>query len=891
MLTNDSLAEQYSLDIIGGRMSLRNPQREALFRLDNILSSVELKKPTSEGKLENADAALSAVHELYPICTNFEHDFFSLTFALATGVGKTRLMGAFITYLYTHYGLKDYFVVAPNITIYNKLRQDLGNPESEKYVFKGLGCFKVLPTIYTEDDYRQKRLQDSDVRIFVYNIDKFNTEDARMRSVNEILGDSFVGWLGNLTPGLVLMMDESHHYRADKSATSLSLLRPVLGLELTATPLVNKGSKQIPFKNVVYEYPLSAAIADGYTRTPYALTRQNLGSFSFGEEHIDRLMLEDGICWHEHIKEVLAGYAQTHNKRLVKPFVLVVCKDTTHAEDTLKYIQSEAFFGGKYKDKTIKIDSKQTKAQREANVQQLLTVEKADNPIEIVIHVNVLKEGWDVNNLYTIIPLRTASSRILREQLVGRGLRLPYGVRTGEKEIDAVTLTAHDKFDEIVAEAQKGDSIFRAGNIIKAEDIGKEKTTVTQQKLDFETDEDKAAKADCQEFGIDASPQNVAAVKKAKQIVKAKMVAATAAGGEDKSEAEIAKESAAELSRDESFAGTYMSDQEWFDRFLGAQTRKIKEQVIEKYIPIPRIGLTEIEPPEYGFADFSLETADFNYQPADTKAYAQNLQNARDVFDLPGMGRFEPLEEPERLIVRLLRKKPQINYMVCADLLWKLVGEAYSHYQNRHGENGANNIFLLYQREIADAIYGQMMKHMTLTEGLYEERVLNERGANFQQQYRFQERVDLYSSYSADIRNVLFEGIEKGVFSQAKFDSVPELTFARIIDRQESNAQKWLRPAAQEFSLKYEYEGKYHDYHPDFVVETADVRYLVEVKGMDKLKDPQVLAKKARGERYCQIVSDWATAAGSKPWHYLFIPEDAVQGSVTFEFLATSYGK
>lgn len=59
-----------------------------------------------------------------------------------------------------------------------------------------------------------------------------------------------------------------------------------------------------------------------------------------------------------------------------------------------------------------------------------------------MIHVNMLKEGWDVNNLYTIVPLRTAASKILREQMVGRGLRLPYGERTGDRDVDAVMLTA-----------------------------------------------------------------------------------------------------------------------------------------------------------------------------------------------------------------------------------------------------------------------------------------------------------------------------------------------------------------------------------------------------------------------------------------------------------------
>ena len=74
----------------------------------------------------------------------------------------------------------------------------------------------------------------------------------------------------------------------------------------------------------------------------------------------------------------------------------------------------------------------------------LLSVERTDNPIEIVIHVDKLKEGWDVNNLYTIIPLRTAASKVLREQMVGRGLRLPYGERVGDENLDSVTLTAHD---------------------------------------------------------------------------------------------------------------------------------------------------------------------------------------------------------------------------------------------------------------------------------------------------------------------------------------------------------------------------------------------------------------------------------------------------------------
>ena len=66
-----------------------------------------------------------------------------------------------------------------------------------------------------------------------------------------------------------------------------------------------------------------------------------------------------------------------------------------------------------------------------------------------------LKKGWDVNNLYTIVPLRTATSKVLREQTIGRGLRLPFGKRTGEQWIDSVSITAHDKFDEIIRRSTK----------------------------------------------------------------------------------------------------------------------------------------------------------------------------------------------------------------------------------------------------------------------------------------------------------------------------------------------------------------------------------------------------------------------------------------------------
>ena len=121
----------YTTDYISGVMSLRKPQTQSLKILEEITNAVQLRKGM------NIKAALGAVHAMYPICSDFERDFMSLTFALATGVGKTRLMGAFIAYLYTQHNIKNFFVVAPNTTIYDKLKRDLSDNNSAKYVFKG----------------------------------------------------------------------------------------------------------------------------------------------------------------------------------------------------------------------------------------------------------------------------------------------------------------------------------------------------------------------------------------------------------------------------------------------------------------------------------------------------------------------------------------------------------------------------------------------------------------------------------------------------------------------------------------------------------------------------------------------------------------------------------
>ncbi len=226
------------VNAIAGRLSLRPPQRHSLEILDRITEIVPPKR------VVDVKSGLSAIQSEFPTVTDFERDFPSVCFALATGVGKTRLMGAFISYLHLAYGINNFFVLAPNLTIYNKLITDF-TPNTPKYVFTGIAEFATEPPdIITGDNYEGKAgtLFDQLLRckVNIFNISKINSEvrggkAPRIKRLSEYIGESYFDYLANLND-LVLLMDESHRYRASAGIRAINELKPVLGLELTATP-------------------------------------------------------------------------------------------------------------------------------------------------------------------------------------------------------------------------------------------------------------------------------------------------------------------------------------------------------------------------------------------------------------------------------------------------------------------------------------------------------------------------------------------------------------------------------------------------------------------------------------------------------------------------------
>lgn len=376
---------------------------------------------------------------------------------------------------------------------------------------------------------------------------------------------------------------------------------------------------------------MSKAIKDGYTRTPYALTRKDIKSYNFNDDELDMTMINDGITHHENIKLELIQYAHNNGKKLVKPFMLIVCKDTAHAQKVFEYMKSNAFMEGKYADKVIMVHSNQKGAEKEENVQLLLDVEKTENPIEIVIHVNMLKEGWDVNNLYTIVPLRTATSKILREQTVGRGLRLPYGKRTGDKLVDSVTITAHDKFDEIISEAQSGDSIFNADGVIYADYEQKKKITVVQ--LSIDTDKERADILEA--AGLDSTKE-----ESRQTYSTAKQIITTAVQEHIKKTNTKATVSQVKEAVERDHGEQFREDtdlQKIIELMFGVSENNIVDRIQEKTMYIPKIRTEQIGEEQYIIQDFDLDLANMTYVPIRNDLLVKNMiDSLEETYTLKG---------------------------------------------------------------------------------------------------------------------------------------------------------------------------------------------------------------------------------------------------------------
>lgn len=895
-----------SVDKIKWAMSLRDPQYGALKYFDAISSKMDYR---TVSKAEAEKIASENCQEPHKISVDKEFAFPSFCFDMTTGIGKSRLMGACIYYLYKTKGYKHFFILAPGNTIYDKMRRE-SVPGHPKYMFKGLEAEMGRPKVYDGENYLsyparyiQQELiveKTSDIQIFIFNISKIFTRgdvEFKFHKFNENLGGSFAEILRSFDD-LVICMDEAHRYYAPASKKAINYLNPVLGLEFTATPKSTN-------KNIIYHYGLEEG-AGKFLKIPVVMGRTNTAGYS--EDDIEEMKLKDGIKLHERRKSVVYKYCIENGLEQVKPIVLVACKDTTHAKKIKDRIDSDSFFCGRYVGKVIEIDSGTSSAETEENIQKLLTIEKNTNPIEIVLHVYKLKEGWDVNNLFTIIPLNAAKSDILALQTIGRGLRLPFGEITGIEELDTLDIVAHDHYREIVDDI-KNNPIFRKRNLDE-EEIPDTKTVQVEPAVEnkqlslFDEALKESGIKSYQDLNDQGTVENLYEEYQKAFVKKATVTKKTAEEsgqmsifdliGEqtDTESSDIKNKSARELnkgekSEEESIVAQPDNMTLQIDMQKSKGSRNVlpyaRQEFIKKVeemkrvaISVPKISISYSSTIQFKPFKVKRTIQDFDIAASQIERYDTINDKLLQVLDA------DPLivENPENMLaVSLLDSIPEFD-SDDAEFILDIVNQYLALIEG--AEEDKKKIVRRYATAIVNDLKSQIYAS-------------KEESTDFV--FKVQKDLIIFGAFiknmkadgrlyfkkevpdKKNIKNYLFGGYKKSYYPENAFDSDDERRLSVILEEDE-DVIRFIKPPLNQLGLFYKAAKQYN---PDFLVETKDKKYMIEVKAVNQTDTEEVREKARAAVKWCECASQ--VDADGKVWEYRLIPGDKIVVGNTLKYV------
>ena len=893
-----------STEFISNAMSLRKPLKQSLEVLENLLIKADLLGNLELIKKED----LVKTECTRTLFQEFERSFPSICFSIATGIGKTRLMGAFVTYLAKEKGIKNFFILSPNTTIYNKLNDDFGNKGAEKYVFKGLPEIANNAVIINGDNYENlgcKVTADS-IQINLFNIQKINADTQngtpKLKRFRETLGDSYYNYLVNLKD-LVIIMDEAHRYYGLRGVDTLNELNPILGIELTATPYFSKekrNSEEIikKFRNVVFEYGLKDAInekdiEEKYIKTPAVVTRSDTDFSKLSKETIQKIKLNDAIQLHYDTKIALETYAIENNKKRVKPIILIACCDTTHAKEVYDYITSNDFYDGIFKDKTLQIDSSKSE---DNQIEQLLRIEHSDNIQEIVIHVDMLKEGWDVSNLYTIVPLRASKAKILIEQTIGRGLRLPFDAKaTGVEKVDMLSILEHERFQEVLDLAKDKDYNFgqimltetglhSQKMIIESRTKDEVELDVEKKKLETITDVEIKKIAEKKYIAKEITQRIINQnINNKKYTIPNEIYTTTA-------KAEIIEKIKEKLQTQVPYQNLTNEAKIAIVKEAEVQFEKNTKSIIENNILIPNIKISLTEK-KSKIEEFELDTTSFYEEKFEQeyKLIRVTLTGSRDEIHLISHTQLFPAE----ILLTELKFKAKVDYASNPELFYNLCEQAVNAIQKSlRIADTLNDSILMYKTLIINKIYEQIEQHFTM-EIIQDSKLQAEPYTKLLtpcfSKVKDDEILDFKQTISPKtLSSKVFTGFAKSCHERYKFDSIPEKRFAEIIENS-SDVIKWLRPASKQFNIWY--NNNSNQYVPDFVAETENVIYLIEIKAENELEDKVVKMKEIAAINYCKNASEINKQRKEKMWKYVLIPHNKTDANMTFMRLVTEFEK
>ncbi len=479
----------------GRRFEYHKAQREAVETLIYLyeVAGIRRQKEMVEKYARAEDAAKLSLLQF--------DDFPRYAVKMATGSGKTKVMALAIAWQYFNAlcetnGARDYaktfLVLAPNVIVYERLLTDFGGGrvfQADPVIPPELKLFWDFDCYGRGDSERAG----SDGALYLANIQQLHERGASAGGgepdeIADLLGPKpptqkietvdFVERILARDGHCLVLNDEAHHTHDEKLKWNevirnlhdgLLPASSVLQIDVTATPRHNKGSL---FAWTIFDYPLKQAIIDGIVKRPVKGLAAGIQEQPSDHASVKyRAYLTAGVeRWREY-KEQLAPLGK-------KPLLFFMLNSTVEADDVADYLRTKYpdEFGGDcllviHTDSTGEVSKKDLDKARAA----ARSADDADSPVNAIVSVLMLREGWDVQNVTVVVGLRPYSSKanILPEQTIGRGLRLMFrGENTGY--IERVDIIGNKAFLEFVEKLEKDEDLP-----FDTFEIGKDKLVIT----------------------------------------------------------------------------------------------------------------------------------------------------------------------------------------------------------------------------------------------------------------------------------------------------------------------------------------------------------------------------------------------------------------------------
>ena len=792
----------------------------------------------------------------------------------ATGVGKTYVMAGLMEYLAgAEIPVRNFLLLAPGRTIRDKSIHNFtpGNPKSLRHVLRS------NPVVITADNFdtQATRIAMDDpalTKLYIFTVQALTSstgeEGRATHEPQENLGMSFFQYLSQLDD-LVILADEHHCYRGPAFSRTIRELKPELVVGMTATP-VRADESMIAFR-----YPLAAAIADKLVKIPVMVGRRD------DRSDVETKLL-DGVDLLRYKAQAADAYSDDNGLPRVNPVMLVIARNIDEAIEFQAVLDSNTFDGGAWVGKTLLVHSRLTGEDKEKALADLEAVEGADSPVRIIISVGMLKEGWDVKNVYVIASMRASVSEVMTEQTLGRGMRLPYGRYTNVELLDTLEVLAHEKYSELLQKRQVlNEAFIDYGTYAEIRRLADGSAVVRQKTVEADAEVMRLP-------GEALAAQDVGTSQDGEQII------SDALTSWDSSETGPSADS-----------GTTIGVVDVETRTRQAEEAAEKTSTAVRYDPLPdrepilipllvsvpqfvTVSLNDIV--DYSpFEQLGRTLAtDFSDEYKRTKIVATHDGRRVLVSTETAVDKISsalPLDIPlsasrEALVRRVMSVKGVPNRPLevgaaqrVVDRLIEAMGDKAADHLSAFGERCGQRL----ANEVTKTLLDVNSAQVTYSDDVELVALRKTRETRKRQ-------VAGHADGSFD-KAVAFNGWSKNLYSHAWFDTAPEFKAANAIDSGES-VIVWARLHINDVPITWTSEGR--RYNPDFVVIEAEngKRYgsLVETKADKDMTSAEVVAKRRAAQR-------WANTANSSPavdiiWSYLLVGEQDVEDAQgSWEFL------